>query len=100
MLLQSHGNEINLLPALPKAWANGHVKGLRARGGYEVEMHWSDGKLTAGLIHPDFDSRCRIRLADALQIEADGNPVLVERPEPNVVEFLAKAGMDVRLMPG
>jgi alpha-L-fucosidase 2 len=61
MLLQSHEGEINLLPALPREWPNGRVTGLRARGGFEVDEQWADGRLLAATIRSTWGTAGRIR---------------------------------------
>jgi alpha-L-fucosidase 2 len=61
MLMQSQEDEINLLPALPQEWSSGSVHGLRARGGFSVDIQWANGKLVSTTIHSLGGGPCRIR---------------------------------------
>ncbi|MCI4589506.1 glycoside hydrolase family 95 protein [Sphingobium sp. BYY-5] len=62
MLMDSHGDVIDLLPALPRAWPTGHILGLRARGRCAVDIKWRNGNLDQAMLHPERDERRIIRL--------------------------------------
>ena len=90
MLLQSHADEIHLLPALPKAWGTGNASGLRARGGFEVAMAWENGQLTEAHLHSTLGEDCTVRTAATVSVTCDGVTVETEQSE-SVVTFGTKA---------
>src|SRR6185503_998089 len=61
MLLQSHAGEISFLPALPRSWREGSIKGLRARGAIEVDLNWTADKATTAVLRPDVAGEHRLR---------------------------------------
>lgn len=61
MLMQSQDGAIHLLPALPTLWKNGSVSGLKARGGFEVDMQWENDQLAGATIKSSLGGNCRIR---------------------------------------
>lgn len=85
MLLQSHDGFIFILPALPSQWPMGKVTGLRARGGFEVDIEWEDGKLKEFTIQSGLGGNCRIRTYD--EIDAINDIELKQAENKNTNPF-------------
>ncbi|MBE7174991.1 MAG: glycoside hydrolase family 95 protein [Mucilaginibacter polytrichastri] len=99
MLLQSHLSEVQLLPALPAAWAAGSVSGLKARGGFTIDMKWADGKLVSGAILSQNGSTCVLRTKSPVRVAGvsvkttkDGNGYVLKFPTQKGKMYRITAG--------
>jgi len=76
MLVQSHDDAVHLLPALPKAWKDGHVCGLRARGGFEVDMEWKDYRIVKAKIKSLNGKLCKLKLNQPITLKGAANDLI------------------------
>jgi alpha-L-fucosidase 2 len=84
MLIQSHDGAIFVLPALPDHWKNGSIKGIRVRGGFEIEsMEWKNGKISRLVIKSNLGGNCRIRSYTKLKAEGKTSLKIAKGENPN-----------------
>jgi alpha-L-fucosidase 2 len=97
MLLQSHLDELHLLPALPDAWPTGEVRGLHGRGGFVVDMTWKDGELVNAVVRSTAGRPCSIRVEGTWEVTCDGEPLAVDQLADGAFCFATEAGKRYRL---
>ena len=100
MLLQSNAGYINLLPAVPDAWANGSVDGLVAQGNFEVSMDWADGNVKTATILSKNGGEAVVQTKNAslaTVVDSDGNVVDVTPVKENRISFVTEAGKSYTL---
>ncbi|MBT3448474.1 MAG: glycoside hydrolase family 95 protein [Bacteroidetes Order II. Incertae sedis bacterium] len=81
MLMQSHRGELVLLPAVPDEWSTGSVEGLRSRGGFEVDLVWSDSVPVSAQIRSDLGNRLIIRSDSRIRVTSSGSTVKVDNAD-------------------
>lgn len=91
MLLQSHMGQIHLLPALPGAWKSGKVKGLRARGGFELELTWENNTLSEAIVKSLNGERCILRVSKNVTV-AGVNPTVTQDGASYIISFPTQRG--------
>lgn len=102
MLLQSHDGEINILPALPSAWPTGHFTGLRARGGYTLDVAWENQRPVSIKIVSNLSQHCRLRLpapASSIKLTSFGiDQEYKTTSDPSVITFSVEKDQPIQLV--
>ncbi|MBC8054218.1 MAG: glycoside hydrolase family 95 protein [Sphingobacteriaceae bacterium] len=99
MLVQSHLGEIVLLPALPAVWKDGKVNGLKARGGFEINMTWKGGRIATASIKSLAGGMGKIRASHPLKLEGT-NIKSTKEGESHLIEFKTVKGKQYNLIAG
>ncbi|MEN8172174.1 MAG: glycoside hydrolase family 95-like protein, partial [Chloroflexota bacterium] len=99
MLLQSYHSELHFLPALPAAWPEGRALGLRARGGFELDIEWEAGKLSKAAIRSEQGNMCRLRPSTPITVMRDSRKIEIEEIEKGLVEFPTEKGQEYLVVP-
>jgi alpha-L-fucosidase 2 len=98
LLVQSHAGELHFLPALPSAWREGSVRGLRARGGFEVDLVWRSGVLASASLLSRAGETARVQAVGPMAVENRGAPVRVEHKGGQIV-FATRKGERYEIKP-